>query len=94
MTHKIPYTKATNPEEAYVAAKGQITPEYIEKFKVKASIDYDESGKSIQAKGKGFTLTLNFKASETEVELELSLMLRAFKGSILDTITKKLTRHV
>lgn len=94
MAHKIPYTNATNPEEAFAAAKAQITSEYIEKFKVKADLSYDESGKSIQAKGKGFTLTLKFLESETELEIDLSLMLRAFKGTILETITKKLTKYV
>ena len=94
MDLKVPFSQASDSTDAYKRACQQITPEYIEKFKVKADISYDESAKKIEANGKGFTLTLNFTNSETQVSIKLSLMLRAFKGTVLETVERKLKKHV
>ena len=94
MDLSVPYSVSSNPDEAYKNAQAQITPEYIAKFNVKADINYDEASKKIEASGKGFTLTLSFKDSETHADLKLSLLLKPLKGKILETIERKLSKHV
>lgn len=94
MDLSVNYKVAKNREEAYSIAKGEITPEYVDKFNVKADISYNESAGIMEAKGKGFTLTLKFDDSKCEVSLKLSLLLRALKGKILGKIENKLQRHV
>lgn len=94
MDASVPYSKSANKEEAFENAKSQITPEYIEKFKVKADIDYDKDGGVICATGKGFELRLVFTDSETQVAAKMSLLLRPFKGKIIETIERKLQKYV
>lgn len=90
----VEYQKAANGEEAYNTAKEQITPEYVQKFGVKADVDFDDSGKKISATGKGFTLNLVFYDNHCKVDLDLSFMLKPFKGKVLEGIESKLKRHV
>lgn len=94
MDLKVPYKNLTNKEEAYKEACSLITPEYIEKWKIKADITHDASNHTIKAKGKGFTLELIFANSEAQVKCDLSLMLRPFKKNVLETIESKLKRHI
>ncbi|MCP4912993.1 MAG: hypothetical protein GY909_07730 [Oligoflexia bacterium] len=94
MDLRVSYYKAQTMEEAYNLAKAEITPEYVEKFKVKADISYNPGSGLMTAKGKGFTLTLKFDDTKVVVDLELSFMLKAFKGTILDTIERKLKKTV
>jgi hypothetical protein len=93
MDLKVSYNHTSNKDEAYKAACEQITPDYIEKWNMKADIKYTEPD-SIVAEGKGFTLALNFTDSAVEVTCTLSLMLRPFKGKVLDTVENKLKKHV
>lgn len=94
MAHSVRYTKSNNPDEAFEAAKGQITADYLQKWNVNADISYDKPAHKISAKGKGFDLSLTFKESETLLDVNLSLMLKPFKGKIVSTIEEKLKRHV
>jgi hypothetical protein len=94
MALTVNYSKAGNKDEAFDLAKAQITPEYIEKFKVKAGVDYDKTAGKMIATGKGFTLTLSFGKSSVDAKLELSFFLKAFKGKILETLERKLTKNV
>ncbi|MCF8058495.1 MAG: hypothetical protein K9K67_04310 [Bacteriovoracaceae bacterium] len=94
MDIRVPYAKLTNKEEAYKVACSLITPEYIEKWKIKAEISYIESSHLIKATGKGFTLELAFNDTEAQVKCDLSLMLRPFKKTVLETIENKLKRHI
>ncbi|MEC7275717.1 MAG: hypothetical protein VXV96_05295 [Bdellovibrionota bacterium] len=91
---KVPYNKLSNKEDAYKEACALITPEYIEKWKIKADISYDEANTKLQAKGKGFTLDLVFTDTQAEVNCDLSFMLKPFKKSVLETIEGKLKRHI
>lgn len=93
MDLKVSYNHTSTKEEAYQAAREQITPEYIAKWNMKADISYNEPN-SISAEGKGFTLTLNFTDSAVEVDCKLSLLLKAFKGKVLETVERKLQKHV
>ena len=94
MAHSVRYSKVETPDQAFEAAKGQITAQYLEKWNVKADLNYDKAAKRIHAKGKGFDLSLTFKERETLIDIELSLMLRAFKNKIVTTIEEKLKRHL
>lgn len=94
MDLKVPYNNLTNAEEAYKKACSIITPEYIEKWKVKANISYDEASKTITATGKGFDLELIFSQECAEVKCNLSFLLKPFKKNVLSTIEDKLKRHI
>jgi hypothetical protein len=94
MDLSVSYNVATNQDEAFTIAKAQITPEYVDKFNVKAEINYDESAGKMEATGKGFTLTLNFDDSKCEVKLKLSILLKPLRKKILGTIERKLQKHV
>ena len=94
MDLRVPYKQLTTAEEAYQEALKQITPEYINKWNIKADITCDEPKKSMTAKGKGFDLTLNFLASECQVELNLSFLLKPFKSNVLEQIQRKLEKHL
>lgn len=94
MDLKVRYSKLSSREEAYKEACSIITPEYIEKWKVKADITYDESSSKIKAKGKGFALELAFKEEAAEVSCDLSFMLKPFKKTVLETIENKLKKHI
>lgn len=90
----VAYNNTNSSDEAYEIAKGQITPEYIAKWNVKAEVSFDDDAKYIEAQGKGFTLSLSFGDSECEIGCKLSLLLKPLKKTILDTIQKKLERHI
>jgi hypothetical protein len=94
MDLSVTYKVATNQEEAFGLAKAQITPEYVEKFNVKTDISYDEGAGNMVATGKGFTLTLSFDDNKCDVTLKLSMLLRPLKKKILETIERKLNKHV
>tara|TARA_R110000868_G_scaffold75979_1_gene218889 strand:- start:2598 stop:2882 length:285 start_codon:yes stop_codon:yes gene_type:complete len=94
MDVKVPYTNATNADEAFAIAKNQITGDYVDKFKVKTELSYDESAKKIIATGKGFTLTLAFGPSDCEVSLDLGFLYKPLKGKILETVQHKIKKHV
>lgn len=93
MDLKVAYNHTSNKEEAYQTAREQITPEYIAKWNMKADICYNEPN-SIIADGKGFTLTLKFTDSAVEVDCKLSFLLKAFKGKVLETVERKLQKHI
>ncbi|PIK15516.1 polyhydroxyalkanoic acid system family protein [Halobacteriovorax sp. JY17] len=94
MDLSVNYNKATSKTEAYELAKAQITPEYVDKFNVKAEIEYNEAAHSMKATGKGFTLDLQFEEDRCDVSLKLSLILKPLKKKILGTIEKKLEKNV
>lgn len=94
MALKIDYSKVKGKDVAYGKVKALITPEYIQKFQVKADVDYDDTQKKIIAKGKGFTLTLCFFETHCEADLELSLLLRALKSKILEKIEHQVAKNL
>jgi len=94
MDLSVSYKVASNAQEAFELAKEQITPEYVQKFKVNPTIEYNKDSLEMVATGKGFTLKLIFTDSECQVHLKLSLILRALKGKVLEGIERKLDRHV
>jgi hypothetical protein len=94
MDLKIPYNNLSNADDAYRLACELITPEYIEKWKVKAQVATDDTARAITATGKGFTLSLEFTQDEAIVACDLSFMLKAFKGTILEAIGSKLKKHI
>lgn len=91
---RVTYKQVQNKDEAYKVALGQITPEYIEKWKINADISYDEAGKKITATGKGFKLCLNFQDSDCVVDLDLSFLLKPLRGTIMEQVEKKLNKHL
>lgn len=94
MDATINYNQAKDKGDAFARAKAKITPEYVEKFQVRADINYDEAAGKMTAKGKGFTLTLDFGDSAVGVNLDVSLLLRPLKGKIVDKIKRELERNV
>jgi len=91
---KIDYNQLANADEAYKKVKELITPEYIQKFQVKADIKYDDSKKLVTAKGSGFTLELCFLEKHCEVDLDLSFLLKPLKGKILEKIEGQIKRNL
>ena len=91
---KIDYKKVKGPDEAYAKVKSVITPEYIQKFQVKADVVCDDVKKCVKATGSGFTLTLNFFDTYCDVDIELSLILRALKSKILAKIEDQVTKNL
>jgi hypothetical protein len=94
MDLKINYKNITNSDDAFLKVKSFITPEYIQKFQVKADISYDDTKKIIKAKGSGFTLTLIFFDTYCNVDLELSLILRALKTKIMAKIEDQISKNL
>ncbi len=92
MDLEVGFNKTNNKEEAYEAVKNAITPELLEKFKVKADIAYNMD--NIQATGKGFTLDMNFMDEKVGLTVKLSLILKPLKGTILDSLEKQIKRVV
>ena len=94
MDKAVAYTQSSNKDEAFENAKAQITEEYIAKFNVKADISYDKDAGTIKASGKGFDLSLQFTDSETQITAKMGMLLKPFKGKVIETIERKLTKHV
>lgn len=94
MDKAVAYTQSSNKEEAFENAKAQITEEYIAKFNVKADITTDKEAGTIKASGKGFDLTLQFTDSETQITAKMGILLKPFKGKVIETIERKLTKYV
>ncbi len=91
---KIDYKNVTNSDEAYAKVKTLITPEYIEKFQVKADVKYDDAKKLVTAKGSGFTLTLCFEPKACDVDLDLSFLLKPLKSKILEKIEGQIKKNL
>lgn len=91
-TIKIPYKNVSNKDDAYKAVKGAVTPELLEKWQVKADIDYGDN--KVNAKGKGFELKVDFHDDCVEVGVELAFLLKPLKGKILEGVQKQLNRVV
>lgn len=94
MAIKVSYTNVDSKDAAYTAVKQYITPETLEKWKVKADVNYDDGNQKINAKGKGFELSINFLDTEAQAELNLSMLLRPLKGKIEEGLEKQLRRVV
>lgn len=85
------YEKVSTQADAFNAVKGQITPELVAKFNVKADFTYNEPS-MIVAKGKGFELIMNFNETTATVDLKLGMLLKAFKGKVLESVDKQMRR--
>ncbi len=94
MSLKINYHKASSSQDAFNKVKSIITPEYIEKFQVKADISYDENNRKVIASGTGFTLELKFLENHCDVDLDLSFLLRPLKGKILEKIEGQIKKNL
>ena len=94
MASKIEYVQLANADLAYAKVKELITPEYIQKFQVKADIKYDDAKKLVTAKGTGFTLVLCFLEKHCEVDLDLSFLLKPLKTKILEKIEGQIKRNL
>lgn len=94
MDASVKYSKATDAASAYALAEQEVTPEYVQKYGVKAEVTKNEAAKELHAKGKGFELRIKFLDDHCEVFLDLSFLLKPFKGKVLEGIEKKLTRTV
>lgn len=91
---KISYKNVTNRDEAYLKVKTLITPDYIQKFQVKADLKYDDDKKIVTATGSGFTLNMHFLDTCCDVDIELSLILRALKSKILAKIEDQISKNI
>jgi hypothetical protein len=94
MAHKIDYLTIKGSDAAYAKIKSVITPEYAQKFQVKADVAYDDAKKVIKSTGAGFTLTLSFFDTYCEADLDLSLLLRALKSKILAKVVSEVSKNV
>lgn len=90
----IPYQNVASKEEAYAKVKEAVTPEAIERFKVKADLEYKDTAHQILARGTGFELNIDFLDDKAEIKLTLSFVLRPLKKKILGSIEKQVTRLV
>ncbi|MGK0367772.1 MAG: hypothetical protein ACI9QD_000911 [Thermoproteota archaeon] len=92
MSIKIDYTKVKSAEEAYKIVKENVTPESIEKYKVKVDFKYNDAKNEIFAKGKGFKMTMSFTDKDAEIKLDLSFLLKPLKGKISGSVAKQISR--
>ena len=93
MSKNIYYRDGLTREQAYKKIKKLITPENMEKFKVKADFYYSED-RSINAKGKGFELTIDFLEDMAKIHLNLSFFLSALKGKVMDSISRQVKSFI
>lgn len=91
---KFDYNNTDSAKNAYEVVKTNITPETIEKFKVKASFEYLDDNNHIIAKGSGFELNIHFLDDGAHLTLKLSLLFKAFKPKILESLEKKLSKII
>ncbi len=91
---KINYLNVTDSDQAYSKVKTLITPEYIQKFQVKADINYDDAAKKVTAKGAGFTLVLTFLKDHCDLDLDLSFLLKPLKSKILEKIESQIKKNL
>jgi hypothetical protein len=94
MSVKINYNQVTNADDAYKKVRALITPEYIEKFQVKADLVYDDVAKKVTAKGTGFTLVLCFLQDHCDLDLDLSFLLRPLKGKIMEKLEGQIKKNL
>lgn len=94
MSLKINYNNFTNANDAYAKAKTLITPEYIEKFQVKADINCDDAQKKLSAKGTGFKLDICFLDQHCDVDLDLSFLLKPLKSKILEMVEGQIKKNL
>ncbi len=94
MSVKIDYTTSTSAQEAYDKVKSAITPEYAQKFQVKADVVYDDENKIIKSTGPGFTLTLSFHGNHCNANLDLSIILRALKSKIMAKVEEQVRKNI
>lgn len=92
MDLSVDYEKVDNKDEAYAKVKEAITPELLEKFQVKAKLDYKDD--EILASGKGFDLCMSFTESSCDIKVTLSFLLKPLKGKVLSSIEKQLKRVI
>ena len=92
MDLKIPYANVANKDEAMKKVKGAITPEMLEKFKVKADITHDDD--CVAATGKGFDLKATFEEDHCAVKLELGFLFKPLKGKILEGLQKQFKKII
>ena len=92
MDLKLNYANVATKDEAYSAVKGAVTPELLEKWKVKVDIEYNKD--NICAKGKGFTLNVDFKEDHCAIKLDVSFLLKPLKSKILEGVEKQFKRVV
>lgn len=91
---KFEYINTDSASGAYEVVKTSITPETIEKFKVKAEFEYSDDNLHILAKGKGFELNIHFLDDGAQLTLSLSMLFKAFKPKILESLEKKLSKVI
>ncbi|MFA6238648.1 MAG: hypothetical protein WC635_15040 [Bacteriovorax sp.] len=95
MGHKIDYKTASGSEEAYSKVKLLISsPEYAQKFQVKADHVFDDEKKIIRSTGAGFKLTLCFFDKYCDADLDLSFLLKALKPKILGKIEDQISKNL
>ncbi len=91
---KINYQVVTGPDQAYSKVRSLITPEYIQKFNVKADIHYDDAARKITAKGAGFTLVLSLNQDHCDLDLDLSFLLRPLKNKIIEKVEAQIKKNL
>lgn len=92
---KIYFKQATDKQDAFERVKNNVRPEILnEKFKVKATIEYNQDDYQVIASGSGFDLYANFFEDYIELDLKLSLLLRPLKSKILGALEKEIKRVV
>lgn len=91
MDLEIKYEKMDNQADVYNKIKAEVGP-MLEKFQVKADLEYLEN--EIKASGKGFDLTLCTLEDRCTVEMKLSFLLKPLKGQILNSLERQLKKFV
>ena len=91
MDLEVPYNNLSSKEEVYEKIKKEVPP-MLEKFQVKADLEYlnDE----IKASGKGFDLSLKTLDDRCAIDMKLSFLLKPLKGKILDSLERNLKKHI
>ncbi len=87
------YNLNNTSEEAYISVLDVLTPEYISKYNIKSTMEYDNNSR-IAATGKGFTLEILFLNNSIEVHLNLSFIFMPLKRRILTEVKSELEKVI
>lgn len=91
MDLEVHYNNLSSKDEVYEKIKQEVGP-MLEKFQVKAELEYLQD--EIKATGKGFDLTLKTLDDKCVVDMKLSFLLKPLKGQILGSLERNLKKYI
>ena len=92
MSTVVKYSFASDASDAFNKVKSSLSSDLLERFGMKADIQFFPDQGKMCAKGKGFELNVDFGQSSLNIDLNLGFLLKPFHSkviSVLETEFKK-----